>query len=385
MPQNSVRQLFRDCAPAPLPERIGDAIEMGAILRPRIAGAMGAAFGIGAMMTTLLLPIPLGVGWLVWRFELPSGLETLLGRGAFFGAAWVVGLFAAGTILTWYRIVAIARRTGRAPVEPTRNHFGRAIEVLGPLRTMLWSAVLALALEGAVRVTIAGGEYIAELRSIPNAAGYAFVAALLAAVAYFLLFLPQLFVFSIFCRRDCGWAGAIESSVAFVLLYRQEALSIAWRTALWPLTIMRLPAAITLNLSCFDTMEPVLAVVLREKSVLAARDSMRDEIAKRPQALEKAYAMLEAGRYLDALNAFQMHRHSNRGDVEALRGESLALLYIGDRILARERLELWQRADPDSREHAVLIEELARGEWEDGQPKYEAAQQRCTQKLGRGV
>ncbi|MDX2176253.1 MAG: hypothetical protein SF028_07255 [Candidatus Sumerlaeia bacterium] len=343
------------------------ALDFQRVVGPRLAGALAklAAVWFGGMAADAVLFILL---LLLAQFIHDGALSAPVpGRGEFFFqiayavALGFAALLSASVLLAGMIEVAIARKTGRPPRTGTGELLGRALEAVGIGPTFLWGALL-----GGVGALALGATF-GRLRPALLAEGLSAQSADLAALGAFLaavcaVALAHLYAPAVFARRDCGWAAALQASVSL-------AGYDGWRAPLrlavagaWLLSIIRAPAGLHLLLSPLDGREVLLGLLLGEKTAGEPRTALRDLAQDRPDALRKPYALLEAGRHLEALNAFQLHLHRNRTDVDAMRGQCLALVALGNAPMAREKLSLWQSLAPEDPEPARLLAQVeARG------------------------
>jgi hypothetical protein len=292
------------------------------------------------------------------------GIAIGLGSAGYIHAAMMLALF---------RIVSIARQSGRPPASGVFRQLGHSFETLGFLNTVPWSLAVAglivlLGFSSWIALDMALGR---EFASAPLGIGIACVTTSI--LAWLLIFLPQVFVFAIFCHRDCGWVGAIETSTTLLTLEGFTGLRRALRITFWTATIVRLPAAIHLTLSILDDRGPLLAGLLREKPMAEAVAQVKDVHANHPSALRKPFELLESGHYLEALNAFQIYLRRNREDLPARRGECLAMLYLGNFRGAREKIEVWASLEPANDEPHALLQEIKSGLWNEDGAKFKEA------------
>lgn len=300
------------------------------------------------------------------EFHPLSQLGIAIGLG---GAGYVH----AAMMLALFRIVSIARHSGRPPASGVFRQLGHSFETLGLLNTIPWSLAVA-----GLLVLLGFSSWIALDMMIGRAfalspPGMIIAGATTAVLAWLLIFLPQVFVFAIFCHRDCGWVGAIETSTTLLTLEGFTGIRRALRVTFWTLSIVRLPAAIHLTLSMLDDRGPLLAGLLREKPLSEAVAQVKDVHANHPSALAKPFALLESGHYLEALNAFQIYLRKNRDDLPARRGECLAMLCLGNFRGGREKIEVWATLDPSNDEPHTLLKEIKDGLWHEDGAKFKEA------------
>jgi tetratricopeptide (TPR) repeat protein len=198
---------------------------------------------------------------------------------------------------------------------------------------------------------------------------------------WFLLFLPHLYVLPLFLKRECAWTDALEASAILLSLDPWRSVALGLAVTMRFLTVWRIPSALLLLDLALEGRNELVAAVMHEKPLREAHESLSTAQATRAGALVKPYELLEAGRYLDALNQFQIYRRRNREDPDALRGECLALLALGNARGAREKLEWWERLDPDNEEPSRILNEVAQGRWDEGGDLWAEAQARATQRI----
>jgi tetratricopeptide (TPR) repeat protein len=130
---------------------------------------------------------------------------------------------------------------------------------------------------------------------------------------------------------------------------------------------------------------PLVCSLLRERP---QRDILREISDYQPaqeSALRSADDFLAEGRYLDALNQYQMFYFKNPMHTGALERIVAAQLHIGNRQKAREALERLLILDPENEEARRRLEEVQQGRWSEEGDLFQAAQQRNKQVLGKGV
>jgi hypothetical protein len=345
---------------------LGTALTMaGVLLVCAAVGALGTFFGG-------MPKDPLNVeGWPV-LLKLAAGVALaafmLLGATAKLGA---------------FRLVKAIGESGRVRPGIVALEAGKAFEHAGFFGTLGWGllnlfcALLVLLTSFALAGLLAGASFPAP--------GPWWLALPIAAVLLVVLVLwPQMYTLAILASRDCGWLLASEVGTTLIEIEGITSLRKLLRVLLWSLTIWKLPAAIHLLLATAKHYDLIISRMLNEKSQREIEEVLRGGEAERPANLARAWKALEAGRYLDALNAFQIHQHNNRADVDSLKGEAMALLFMGNPN-ARERLERWERLAPDDPEATRLVAELNAGLWSANGAKLAEAMKRCTQTIGRGV
>lgn len=372
----------------PLGVQVREAFDFQRICGPRLVGALALLWG-GFLGGWVLIAIP--TAWLGVRLSGWSGPLAALGTPDWPLPARLAGLFllvsgswvTATVFLTTFRVVQRVRRVGRLKEKVLGREFGLALETVGPLGSIGWGlsmmALLAIvAGVGAVAGSIAAG-MVGAVVAWTLGVGTAL------ALFWFAVVLPQTYTFPVLTRRDCGWLRAVEASVELLRIEGRTGVAKSLLAFLLFLTGVGIPAAVALLQGALDRRELLLAAILGEKSSRELQDALHREERHLPDALRKYFDLLERGRYLDALNGFQMWLHKHGGeDVTALRGTSLAMLFMGNRR-AREFVERWQSLDPQDAEPARLLQEIADGLWKDDGRLFLEAQRRCTQPVGQGV
>ncbi len=288
------------------------------------------------------------------------------------------------TVLGTFRVVHRVRTRGRYKTKDVVKEMGYAAERVGVLGTAGWTLVLAMVVFSVLLLSYFSYFVFLDVLKLPPVVSY--VAAITFAVAglWLFAFFPQLYTMPVMLRRDCGWMKATEASFVMLTIIPRESFLRAALATVLAFTIIGLPASIHLLLSSLDRQDLLIAAILGEKSSREIREALEEEESNQPKVLQRYETLLNKGRYLDALNGYQMYLHNNRDDARAWRGESLALLHMGV-PKARESLETWVRMDPDDPEAQQLLDEYNNGLWSEGGARYEEAQKKCTQHIGRGV
>jgi hypothetical protein len=384
-PRADLVALHRLAPLRPLAELRARAAEFEATIARRIAADVLLLVGAGFL--ACLACAGIGAGLVVAGFATAStlapGLESgqwpLLSRLGIVFAAGTVGLCAAATLLGALRVVDVARTTGRVPRSGIWRQWGAALETVGVRGTLAYSLVLAAFAWGILHgaVLLAG----LALPMLEEAVQVGIGAGLGALALWFLLFLPHLYVLPLFLKRECAWTDALEASAILLSLDPWRSVALGLAVTMRFLTVWRIPSALLLLDLALEGRNELVAAVMHEKPLREAHESLSTAQATRAGALVKPYELLEAGRYLDALNQFQIYRRRNREDPDALRGECLALLALGNARGAREKLEWWERLDPDNEEPSRILNEVAQGRWDEGGDLWAEAQARATQRI----
>lgn len=290
----------------------------------------------------------------------------------------------ATALLATFRMVNRIRRVGRIDSSRLWRETGLSFETVGVWGSLGWGLGMLLAL-GVLGLAAASIHLaLVEIFSLPWVLGLPVATIAFATGMWIMVLLPQMYLFPVLLKRDCGWMRGIEASIHLVALEGREAISKAITATVMALTIVGIPGALHLLVASLDYEDLLLAAILGEKSAREVQEAMVALDSTTPAALKKHFEQLERGRYLDALNGFQMHLRTHRDDVEAQRGEALAFLHMGN-PRARESLERWQRLAPDSEEANRLLAEFNAGEWAEKGRRFLEAQARCTQHIGVGV
>lgn len=384
-PRADLVALHRLAPLRPLAELRARAAEFEATIARRIATDVLLLVGAGVLACAAC--VAAGAGLVTAGFAtaetLAPGLEAgqwpLLSRIGVVFAIGATGLCGAATLLAALRVVDVARTTGRVPRSGVWNQWGTSFEIVGVRGTVLYSLVLAAFVAGVLYagVLLAG----AALPMLEEAARAAIGIGAGALVLWFALFLPHLYVLPLFLKRECAWTDALEASAILLSLDPGRSVGLGAAVTMRFLTVWRIPAALLLLDLSLEGRNELVAALMGEKPLRDARESLTTSQATRSGALIKPYELLEAGRYLDALNQFQIYRRRNREDPDALRGECLAMLALGHARGAREKLEWWERLDPENEEPSRILNELAQGRWDEGGDLWAEAQARATQKI----
>jgi hypothetical protein len=382
-----VAELRRRIPLRPLGEQLGEALAFERYVAPRVLSIfltlIGSGLGIALLLTSLPITLLLWVNASV-REALAGGdwfpllTEPLfhLSMGA---GVWILGV----TLLGLFRATARVRRSGRLAEATFWREIGYALESTALLPSLVWGCANLVICSVLVLIG-------STAASLLLAAGWSAWAVIPVVLFWFLfgcwtlLFLPQMYVFCILARRDCGWLRATDVGVRLVGAEGRDAVVRGGLAALLSSTIVGIPGAIVLLSIALDRQEIVLAALLGEKTAKEVEIVLRSTEVQTGTALRKFHDLLDQGRYLDALNGFQMYRFNHPEDPAAIRGEALALLRMGN-AKAREMLERWARLAPGDSEAAELLGQLAAGEWGPSGARFLAADQRCTQRIGRGV
>lgn len=312
-----------------------------------------------------------------WRVRL--GLAIAAG-----GAAMAALVFGALLVRIASRVKADGR-VGRA--WSLRREIDTVVGNLGAWQ----SAVALFFLLPAAGIVVAGVSVpcwlAAQAGLLPAWACAAAAVPLSLALAWVLLVLPFQWAPALMAEHDCGWIRAMEASTRMLALAPRWNAAVGALAALSAATVAGLPFAAALLACGRDAYGPIVPLLLKHRTVKDTRALLRrrEEDAAQPKGVRRGHRLLEAGRYLDAANSFQTVLFDHREHPAALRGVCLAYLHLGNLTQAQERLDRWQRAEPDNPEPAALMRELAAGAWSEGGEKWAQARARCTQEIGKGL
>lgn len=287
-------------------------------------------------------------------------------------------------VVQQFRLVNRARQGGRLTWSDVSDEFDHSVGVAGVLSAalfggcMLGCVILWLWMPGSA------GAALASAVAIPAAAGWA--AGILAGFAALWIFHTPIFtMFALLALRDPGWLSAAEAGVGMLRIRPRESMNLAIRGLTMLLTVYRWPAMLWMVLEFAEDQMPVLSVLLREKRPEDIEKQLNQDAPARSIALQGAFRTLEQGRYLDALNQFQIAYSKNIHLTDALEGVAMAQARIGNVLKAREAIERILAADPLHARAAQLMSEIHEGLWNEGGALFEEAHQKCKQPLGRGV
>lgn len=374
----------------PLKKQIADAWDF-----QRICGARLLRSLLGFWMMSLLTLLLGGAlcGALIWfglsRATIPLSVMdfdaipgfTKFGVFAFLAlVSWVLSTM----LLSAFRIGNRVRRIGRVKTGVVTRDVGLALETIGVLPTVVWGLGMVL---GAGIVAVFASAlyyYLAEKLHLP-----AIPAVILSVVAgviglWMVLVFPQTYVFPILAKRDCGWLRALDVSLELIALEGREAVVKSLLATAGFLSIGGIPFAVFLLMASVDKQELLVSAILHEKTTRDIEGVLTQQEVFLPAALQKHYTNFEKGRYLDALNGFQIYLRNHPEDALAMRGQALALLHMGN-PKAREIVERWESLDPDSEEAKQRLTEIAEGQWKQEGALFLEADRKCTQRIGRGI
>jgi hypothetical protein len=299
-----------------------------------------------------------------------------------------VFLFAHALLLTLCRLVSISGELGWMGAGRMWHEADTAIGTLGWLATAMTSWIFAAMVAVFGFGAWQGVEWL-------RGAGWTsleawLVSGAVAALALWLLVVaPATWVLPILVDRDCGWIRALMASTALCGVRPMRTLVLSGLATAMGATVVLLPGAAALLVAARREVDPLVGLLLGERALRDVRSDIEAMVVAsnrvRPAALSRAYNALEAGRYLEALNGFQMFLQQNFGHPDAVRGEVLSLLHLGNTRVGRERLERWCSMEPENEEARRLHAELLAGRWSEGGDRHAAARARCTEHIGRGV
>jgi hypothetical protein len=385
----SLCQLYRLIGFPPLARQLADAWEFQRYCAGRLVRPLAITLG-ATLLAAVLLPLPgIGIGalvvwWLgpiVWadpgQWPLPLWIAAIMAMLPLSTALTTAAVAA-------FRIVHHTMRVGRYRPGRLSLDTDRALEAADFWPALGWVTLQGCHIAVIVFASATIGHWAAAVPTATRGTGGLAMGLFLFLSVWLFVVLPQLYVFPILTVRDCGWRRAFNASLDLVRLEGWNAVIKAFTVTVLALSVVGLPAAMALVLAWIDKGELLLSAALGEKSHGQLEAAADEQAGWDPGVLAPQFELLEKGRYLDALNGFQMHllRHAN--DPKAWRGQSLAYLYMGH-PRARESLERWASLEPESDEAAELLAQLNAGLWREGGALFQAAQQRCTQTVGRGV
>ncbi len=391
MSADSVREIWSDLSPPPpgaalregarlgwrlwrYPRAIASCVLAAPVLAVAAAGVSGGILRLGGFDPARPLESPVllrtagfvlfagaALGWLVMRGMLHRLAEEVAANGR-------------------------VRRSWRA---------NRELDILVGNLGVWQTAVSFVFLVPAALVPLAGGAtgVGALLYSVSEPEGPLFVALIAfsltigAALLWAVLLLPLQWAVPLMAEHDCGWLRGLETSTRLFALDPSRSLALGLTSFLYSLSGLGLPVSAGVLSEGLRSFGPIVQLLLKERTERQTRNLVaeREDQAPQPKAVRRGYELLDQGRYLDAVNAFQMVLLRQFAQPEAMRGEALGLLCLGNLGTARQRLERWRSLDAEDPEPARLLRELEAGEWSEGGEKHREARARCTQEIGRGL
>lgn len=388
-PANPLKDLRAQLPVRALSAQVRDAMEFQRVVGPRLFVPLAMIAGVYTITMTILVGVSLLVLWVGWQFAEPFSVVDfeqwpLLIKLGFLGTVFSISSCLAAMLLACFRLVARARRQGRVPTRLVWRDAGLALETVGLLGTFGWGMAMVLAFGILGFASLFFHYFLVDFADLSGPLATALSLLSLVVLGWLMVFFPQMYVMAIMVRRDCGWMNAMEVSLRLVELEGREAFAKAMLATLMGSTILGLPGAIYLLLASLDGQELILSKLLSEKTEREIREALGELSATNTGKLAKFYDLLDKGRYLDALNGFQMYLRTHREDADATRGEALAFLHMGN-PRARESLERWERLEPENPEATEYLAQLAAGLWAENGEKFLEADRRCTQRIGVGV
>ncbi|MBX3727897.1 MAG: hypothetical protein KF858_01830, partial [Candidatus Sumerlaeia bacterium] len=281
-----------------------------------------------------------GGGWTATTWMEPPFL-LVAGVGV---AVAGVFLFVHALLLTLCRLVSISGELGWMGAGRVWHEADTAIGTLGWVATAFTSWFFGIlvavfgfgALQGVIWLEDAGW----SLREAWLVSGAVALLAL-----WVLVVVPATWVLPILVDRDCGWIRALIASTALCGVRPLRTLEVSLLATAMGATVVLLPGAAALLVAARREVDPLVSLLLGERALRDVRSDIEAMVVAsnrvRPAVLTRAYNALEAGRYLEALNGFQMFLLQNFGHPDAVRGEVLSLLHLGNTGVGRERLERW--------------------------------------------
>jgi hypothetical protein len=337
------------------------------------------ALGGGAFVLSAGHRLPdahLSIGW--W--------ETLPGVARYAGYFTVIGLVVCVLIgiLFQFRIVDRIREGGPVRWKDLVKELDVAIGRGGIFPTLLFGGAVTVLAAGWLGAWAIAGQEIERMIGISTGTGL-FLGLAIGGVAAWLFSIPLVLTFGVLASRDPGWLSALEASIGVTLFHHRDMIAAALYVTLLAGSVVYWPAAIWFILSLVEDQLPLVCSLLRERP---QRDILREISDYQPaqeSALRSADDFLAEGRYLDALNQYQMFYFKNPMHTGALERIVAAQLHIGNRQKAREALERLLILDPENEEARRRLEEVQQGRWSEEGDLFQAAQQRNKQVLGKGV
>lgn len=293
----------------------------------------------------------------------------------------------AGVFIWWvlqFRLAGRIREGGVMNWRVVANEFDNAVGTSGVLSSAVFGGIL-IALAGVWMGLCMGVGYVVDYHIQGGGPVGAQTGFWLGLGGLWLLSMPLVYLFAVMSVRDAGWLSAAEASVGLTSFRRRSTFQTALGASMMGLTVYYWPAALWMVLEIVQREMPLLSVWLRERRVEDVRKDLEQQASQHPAALQGAYQLLEAGRYLDALNAFQIAYAKDYQYAAALEGIVIAQLRIGNLIKGREAVERLLALDPTHENATRIMSEIQRGLWTEGGELHEQARQRCTQVLGRGI
>ncbi len=320
--------------------------------------------------------IALSLGW--W--------ETLPGVARYAGYFLGLGLAALVLVGTLYQFRILTRvRDGKwLRWRELGEELDTAIGHGGILSTLAFGGVLAVASAGWLSGWALAGSAVAEALGGRSVTGVLVGLAGACVVGWFLC-MPVIFTFAVMAIRDPGWLSAVEASIGVAVFRRRETFKTAAYATSLATSVYYWPVAIWMALDIIEQQELLVTVLLRERRPEDVARQIGEMTPAREGSLRRADQFLRNGRFLDALNLYQMVAFKDPMEARALEGIARAQLHIGNRLKAKEALERLLMLDSTHEAGVRMMTELQTGLWNEGGELFEEAKRRCTQALGKGV
>ncbi len=318
----------------------------------------------------------LSIGW--W--------ETLPAVARYAGYFTVIGLVVCVLIgvLFQFRIVDRIRGGGSVRWKDLAQELDVSIGRGGIFPTLLFGGMVTVLAMGWLGAWAIAGQEIERMIGAATGTGL-FLGLAIGSVAAWLFSIPLVLTFGVLASRDPGWLSALEASIGVTLFRHREMITTALYVTLLAGSVVYWPAAIWFILILVEDQLPLVCSLLRERP---QRDILREISDYQPaqeHALRSADDFLTEGRYLDALNQYQMFYFKNPLHTGALARIVAAQLHIGNRQKAREALERLLVLDPENEEARRRLEEVQQGRWNEDGDLFQEARRRNKQVLGKGV
>jgi len=254
----------------------------------------------------------------------------------------------------------------------------------GFLPTLFFGAVVTLAAGGWLVLWAFAGGAVDYSTGVSSGWGWLAGVALGAFAGWGFLWCAM-YTFPVMAVRDPGWLSALEASIGLTVLRRGPSLRAGLYATGLAATVVYWPAALWMLVDFVEDQLLLVCVLLREKDPREAKKDLEEQAPALEEALHQADQVFQKGRYLDALNAYQMYYYKNPLSLVALEGIARAQLAIGNRQKAKEALERLLVIDGTHPGGVRMMTELQEGKWDAQGPLFIEAQRRCTQHLGKGL
>jgi hypothetical protein len=338
----------------------------------------------GALLCLAYGIIYLGIMWrgvpLGWN---PTQWPGFFNLSIFFSVFALVYCFSSGMISSLFFVQKL-RKDGRLLKKGTWTDVSRASERVEIIATLGFSLVILLVFSAIIFLSAGATVVVNKIDFGVPFIGIITFSLVSLFLSWVIIFYPLSYMLLVLSYRDCGWMMALEAATELMRIDGVRGVLRVLVVTLLFCSVLGIPMALCLLDTTMDRRLLLLLGLLKEKTWKEVDDAMNGEERERPTALDKFYQALDKGRYLDGLNGFQIYLIKNPLDVNALRGECFAYLRIGN-PRSRESLERWASLEPDNPDPTLLLEELEQGLWSEHGQKFLQAQEKCTQKIGRGI